>query len=61
VGARCAEIFGPTDPRRWKPVSDTVVALTPDDGKVDSVTTVDVLKVVDGMLAGIHVTGAGSY
>jgi len=60
VGARCAEIFGPTDPHRWKPVSDTVVAVKPDDGKVDSVTTCEVLKVVDGLLAEARVIGAGS-
>jgi ADP-heptose:LPS heptosyltransferase len=61
VGARCVEIFGPTDPHRWKPVSDTVVAVKSDDGEVDSVTTGDVLKAVDGVLAGTSVTGAGSY
>lgn len=60
VGARCAEVFGGTDPHRWKPVSDTVVAVKPDDGKIDSVTTGEVLKVVDGLLAGTRVTGAGS-
>ncbi len=60
VGARCVEVFGPTDPQRWKPVSDTVVAVRSDEGKVDSVTTGDVLKAVDGFLAGISVTGAGS-
>ncbi len=61
VGARCAEVFGPTDPHRWKPYSDTVVAVRPDDGKVTSVTTGDVLRAVDGLLAGTSVTGAGSY
>jgi ADP-heptose:LPS heptosyltransferase len=60
VGARCAEVFGPTDPHRWKPVSDTVIAVQSDDGRVDSVTTGDVMKVVDGLLAGTSVTGAGS-
>lgn len=60
VGARCAEIFGPTDPLRWKPVSDNVIAVKPHDGKVNSVTTAEVLEVVDGLLAGIGVTGAGS-
>ena len=58
--ARCAEIFGPTDPHRWKPVSDKVVAVRSNDGEVGSVTTSDVLKAVDGLLAGISVTGAGS-
>ena len=60
VGARCAEVFGPTDPHRWKPVSDTVIAVKPDDGIVDSVTTGDVMKVIDGLLARSTVTGAGS-
>jgi ADP-heptose:LPS heptosyltransferase len=59
VGAGCAEIFGPTDPLRWKPVSDKVIAVKPDDGRIDSVTTAEVLRVVDGLLAGI-VTAAGS-
>lgn len=60
VGARCAEIFGPTDPHRWKPVSDAVIAVKPDDGNVDSVTVDEVLKVVDELLAKAFVTGAGS-
>ena len=60
VGARCVEIFGPTDPHRWKPISDSVVAVRSDDGEVGSVMSGDVLKAVDGLLAGISVTGAGS-
>jgi ADP-heptose:LPS heptosyltransferase len=61
VGARCAEIFGPTDPFRWKPVSDTVVAVRADDGDIDSVTEKDVREVVDRLLEAGAVTGARSY
>jgi len=61
VGAGCVEVFGPTDPRRWKPVSDAVVAVKPDDGRIDSVTTVEVLKAVEGLLEKSPVTGARSY
>ena len=60
VGARCAEVFGPTDPSRWKPVSDKVVAVRAADGEVGSVTVDDVMKAVEGLLAGIPVTDAGS-
>lgn len=58
VRARCAEIFGPTDPLRWKPVSETVVAVRSDDGRVESVSTDDVMNAVEGLLAGAPVIGA---
>jgi len=38
VGARCVAIFGPTDPARWKPVNDRVVAVRAADRAVSSVT-----------------------
>ena len=51
VGARCAEVFGPTDPRRWKPVSDTVKAVVPPDGDISSVTVGQVMEAVGRLLA----------
>jgi ADP-heptose:LPS heptosyltransferase len=60
VGAWCVEVFGPTDPHRWKPVSEAVVAVTPADGRIDSVTTGEVLEAVEELLAREPVTGAGS-
>ncbi len=38
VGANCCAVFGPTDPHRWKPVNDNVVAVRSSDGRVESVT-----------------------
>ena len=43
VGARCVAVFGPTDPARWKPVGDHVVAVSSADGKVSSVHVRDVI------------------
>lgn len=43
VGARCVAVFGPTDPARWKPVGDHVVAASSADGNVASVNVRDVL------------------
>jgi ADP-heptose:LPS heptosyltransferase len=60
VGARCAEIFGPTDPSRWKPVSGAVGAVRSPDGAISSVSTADVMKVVEGLLGKAGVTGAVS-
>ena len=44
VGANCCAIFGPTDPSRWKPVNDNVVAVRAADGLVASVTVDDALE-----------------
>jgi ADP-heptose:LPS heptosyltransferase len=60
VGARCVEIFGPTDPDRWKPVSESVVAVRSDDGKVESVTVESVMRAAERLLADTGVTDAGS-
>lgn len=43
VGARCVAVFGPTDPRRWKPATARVVAVRSADGRVESVGVEDVL------------------
>jgi ADP-heptose:LPS heptosyltransferase len=56
VGARCIEIFGPTDPRRWKPVSDKVTAVRGSDTAMESVSTDDVITMIDRILT----AGAGS-
>ena len=50
VGARCVAVFGPTDPLRWKPVNDTVVAVRADDGLVESVTIRAVLDAAERLL-----------
>jgi ADP-heptose:LPS heptosyltransferase len=52
VGARCVAVFGPTDPGRWKPAGDRVVAVRARDGRVASVTVDEVFKVAREMLDG---------
>jgi ADP-heptose:LPS heptosyltransferase len=44
VGARCIAVFGPTDPARWKPACDCVLAVRAPDGRVTSVTADEVLS-----------------
>jgi ADP-heptose:LPS heptosyltransferase len=44
VGARCVAVFGPTDPARWKPVGERVVAVRSPDELVESVAVRDVLE-----------------
>jgi ADP-heptose:LPS heptosyltransferase len=44
VGARCVAVFGPTDPARWKPVNDRVVAVRAADHAVSSVTVGQVFE-----------------
>jgi ADP-heptose:LPS heptosyltransferase len=51
AGARCVAVFGPTDPRRWKPPNDTVVAVRARDGRVESVEADEVLEAVERLLA----------
>jgi ADP-heptose:LPS heptosyltransferase len=51
VGARCVAVFGPTDPARWKPVNETVVAVRGNDGNVDSVS-VEVVVAAAAALVG---------
>ena len=38
VRANCCAVFGPTDPVRWKPVNENVVAVRGANGDVDSVS-----------------------
>lgn len=50
VGARCVAVFGPTDPARWKPVNETVVAVRGKDGNVDSVSVGEVVAAATALL-----------
>jgi ADP-heptose:LPS heptosyltransferase len=43
VGANCVAVFGPTNPARWKPVNETVVAVRGRDGTVESVSVDEVI------------------
>ena len=43
VGANCCTVFGPTDPSRWKPVNENVIAVRAADGEIGSVSVEDVL------------------
>lgn len=52
VGARCVAVFGPTDPFRWKPVGDNVVAVQSSDGRVESVDTGEVFSAVKKLING---------
>ncbi len=56
VRARCVAVFGPTDPSRWKPPVDCVVAVQSNDGRVESVPVEAVLERVRSLL-GRDVTG----
>jgi ADP-heptose:LPS heptosyltransferase len=50
VGANCVAVFGPTDPARWKPVNETVVAVRGQDGCVDSVSVAEVVAAARALL-----------
>jgi heptosyltransferase-2 len=50
VGASCVAVFGPTDPARWKPVNETVVAVRGRDGNVDSVSVGEVVAAGKALL-----------
>jgi ADP-heptose:LPS heptosyltransferase len=52
VGGRCVAVFGPTDPARWKPVNETVVAVRGEDGMVDSVSVDQVVSAARALLGG---------
>jgi ADP-heptose:LPS heptosyltransferase len=52
VGAPCVAVFGPTDPARWKPVNETVVAVKAKDGRVESVSVDEVLSAALKLLSG---------
>jgi ADP-heptose:LPS heptosyltransferase len=43
VGSRCIAVFGPTEPARWKPVNETVVAVRSGDGNIESVSVESVI------------------
>lgn len=53
VGARCIAVFGPTDPGRWKPVGDHIVAVRARDGRVASVAVDEVFRVAGELLNGL--------
>jgi len=50
VGASCVAVFGPTDPARWKPVNETVVAVRGKNGSVDSVSVAEVVAAATALL-----------
>ncbi|MBN1163247.1 MAG: glycosyltransferase family 9 protein [Candidatus Krumholzibacteriota bacterium] len=50
AGARCVAVFGPTDPLRWKPVGDRVVAVRSRDGRLQSLGVEEVEAVVKSLL-----------
>ncbi len=52
VGARCVAVFGPTDPARWKPVNETVVAVRSYDGKTTSVKVDEVVEAAASLITG---------
>ena len=52
AGARCVAIFGPTDPARWKPVNETVVAVRSGDGKISSVSVDKVVEAAILLITG---------
>jgi ADP-heptose:LPS heptosyltransferase len=52
VGARCVAVFGSTDPFRWKPVGENVVAVKSGDGRIESVDTEAVFTAVTNLMGG---------
>ena len=44
VGANCCAVFGPTNPDRWKPVNDNIVAIRGTEGRVESVTVDEMVR-----------------
>ncbi|MDD4856891.1 MAG: glycosyltransferase family 9 protein [Candidatus Krumholzibacteria bacterium] len=52
VGSRCVAVFGPTDPARWKPINDTVVAVKDESGNVESVGADGVIEAAVALLRG---------
>jgi heptosyltransferase-2 len=43
VGANCCALFGPTEPSRWKPINENVVAVRAADEGIGSVSVEEVL------------------
>lgn len=52
VGARCIAVFGPTDPGRWKPPGDHIVAVRARDGCISSVGVDEVFGAARELLDG---------
>lgn len=52
VGGRCVAVFGPTDPSRWKPVGDHVVAVRSHDARIESVSVDTVFTAAEELLGG---------
>ncbi|HUV36115.1 MAG TPA: glycosyltransferase family 9 protein [Patescibacteria group bacterium] len=52
VGARCIAVFGPTDPARWKPIGDQIIAVRSHDGRTESVGVEEVFGAVRNLLDG---------
>jgi len=50
VGSRCIAVFGPTDPRRWKPIGENVVAAHSRNGTVETVTVDEVYATAEKIL-----------
>jgi heptosyltransferase-2 len=58
VGTTTLALFGPTDPGRWKPAVDHVVAVRGRDGTLDSVEVEEVLERLGGLLPASARAGA---
>jgi ADP-heptose:LPS heptosyltransferase len=52
VGSPCVAVFGSTDPARWKPVNESVVAVRGRSGRIDSVEVDEVLAAASSLLGG---------
>lgn len=52
VESRCITVFGETDPARWKPLCESVIAVRSGDGSITSVSVDEVMEAVKGVLGG---------
>ncbi|HSG29701.1 MAG TPA: glycosyltransferase family 9 protein [Candidatus Krumholzibacterium sp.] len=52
AGARCVAVFGPTEPERWKPVNEEVVAVRAPDRRMDSVDVGQVVDAAERLISG---------
>lgn len=50
VGGHCVAVFGPTDPSRWKPAGDHVVAVQSSDGRIESISVGEVFSAAEKIL-----------
>jgi len=55
VGGRCIAVFGPTDPQRWKPRGEGVVAVRAEDKNIESVGIEDVVDRARSILLDLSV------